>query len=1025
MKETKKILSLILACFMCLGCFMVFAWGETRDSAVLNKYEDSESHITFTYDFSTGKDIVSKYGISQQNQISISGVDDKGYVTFTALGDDPYFRFGDDHSPKGTTDKLAYAVIMYRTEAEISKGEFFTNRSDGSQWGAEGTHVLWNYKNDGYWHAAIVDAHNVWGNASDVTLYAFRFDPLASGAVNGDTIDISYIKFFEDLDYANYYALSEESRLENERSEEVALGSYVVDFGKGTNNNVFASGDGSLLMTGSGFTRFVAKDSEESCIEINNINKSNEYRYFRIAYRTESGAGRMKISALSGDVSVPSEIELISDGFWHEEIVELKINDIQSIDFLRITCMYSEGGSDNWTDILYASLFSDRKYARDYKYGSDFNTHKYIIGETDVPVLTVTSREPENPFCGGGESYGQKFVSDTPVTGIIVYNHATWGVDTNEGYFKLWKWNADYSTTSSQKPLVERELKNLKDNEDLVVTFDELPAGEYCYEVKMTSPSDKAYTGFTSKGGHHIEGAVSFRNGVVYEHPLVASYITRTSGLIDKGDEYGMNATFKYDFTRKITDTTKEFNISCTSGTSVLDICDKGYITFTVEASKTGYKEIPEITFKNFCNENISLADNILIKYRVLSKVSNCGIVVYGDDGKKYTASFKPETDAEWHFALINASELWESAENVKTLKFSFLPLDSNLSSQSENVEIDISYITFFANELAARSLAQNETIVKNGKEYAKAPIIPLDPDNISPVIVIEGEKLNVENGVRCSNSVYDYGNGYIRLVAKDNNPYFYLIKDKTHIGRYFSIKYRTSVNNVSGRVYAASSGDSPEDGDSGLNMQYIADGKWHTVILDLSEYSGYDCNTDTVNYFRYDFLVENHGNLISGDSIDVEYAAFFNSYDEAWAYVHKLPDEPRIFNVKFMVQGHLVYTLTYKEGDNSISEPTVPKLPGYSGKWEEYSLNNTDLVINAVYISEFNNEAEPLDTYYSTSEQPKESAEQETNTEESESVNSVKQKRGCKSLLAPPLFLLILMPVAVAYFTGKKKYRI
>ncbi len=156
---------------------------------------------TFSYDFTGGLDPAIH---NQDNQISFA--DGEGYVTFRAEGDDPYFRFADGCEPNVTTEKLAFAVIKYRTTAAISSGEFFTNRHSGPQWGGDRTWVKWSYKNDGQWHAVIVDTTDAWGGVTGDTLYAFRFDPLASGAKAGDTIDVAYIHFFADFEAAAAFA---------------------------------------------------------------------------------------------------------------------------------------------------------------------------------------------------------------------------------------------------------------------------------------------------------------------------------------------------------------------------------------------------------------------------------------------------------------------------------------------------------------------------------------------------------------------------------------------------------------------------------------------------------------------------------------------------------------------------------------------------------------------------------------------------------------------------------------------------
>ncbi len=159
---------------------------------------------TFSYDFSSGSSDDMR---DPNNNIDISFANGDGYATFIAEGADPYFRFADGCEPNVTTEKLAYAIIKYRTTAEISKGEIFTNRRSGPQWGGDGTHVEWSYINDGNWHVSLIDATSAWGSTQGDSLYAFRLDPLATGAKKGESIDIEFIHFFADRQSALDYAI--------------------------------------------------------------------------------------------------------------------------------------------------------------------------------------------------------------------------------------------------------------------------------------------------------------------------------------------------------------------------------------------------------------------------------------------------------------------------------------------------------------------------------------------------------------------------------------------------------------------------------------------------------------------------------------------------------------------------------------------------------------------------------------------------------------------------------------------------
>ena len=180
---------------------------------------------TFSYDFTEQiPDVKAHFGLNELMMVEVSPAATNGYVTFTATGDDPYFKFGDAHAPQGTGTDLAYVVIRYRTTAKIGKGEFFTNRSGGAHWGDAGTHVEWGYKTDGEWHNVVIDCTSAWGKAANETLYAFRLDPLASGATAGDSIDIAYIRFFANEDTARAFAASEDPSLKPK------VTTYTIDF---------------------------------------------------------------------------------------------------------------------------------------------------------------------------------------------------------------------------------------------------------------------------------------------------------------------------------------------------------------------------------------------------------------------------------------------------------------------------------------------------------------------------------------------------------------------------------------------------------------------------------------------------------------------------------------------------------------------------------------------------------------------------------------------------------------------------
>lgn len=216
----RKIISFFLSVLLLLSaCLLSLAvYAEENDA-------DEQSPCTFAYDFTEEiPDVIAHYGLTELMMVEISPAATDGYVTFTATGDDPYFKFDDAHAPRGKGTDLAYAVIKYRTTAKIGKGEFFTNRSGGAHWGDAGTHVDWSYKTDGEWHAVVIDCTTAWGKAANETLYAFRLDPLASGATAGDRIDIAFIRFYASEDDARAFAAEVDPSLKPK------VTTYKIDF---------------------------------------------------------------------------------------------------------------------------------------------------------------------------------------------------------------------------------------------------------------------------------------------------------------------------------------------------------------------------------------------------------------------------------------------------------------------------------------------------------------------------------------------------------------------------------------------------------------------------------------------------------------------------------------------------------------------------------------------------------------------------------------------------------------------------
>lgn len=193
----KKLLSLGLSVLM-IGALLA-------GSAIASFAEDAiGADPTYVYDFSAYCS-AENYDFGGLYDVTVAG-GTQGYYTFTATEDgvsanmDPQVFLP---APDVDATALSYAVILYRTESNV-RGEIFVDRTDDVIMGQFGSHVYWQYEDDGEWHLELVDASEIWGNVMDLGFRQLRFDPLAL-CEEGDSVDISYIKFFASMEDASAY----------------------------------------------------------------------------------------------------------------------------------------------------------------------------------------------------------------------------------------------------------------------------------------------------------------------------------------------------------------------------------------------------------------------------------------------------------------------------------------------------------------------------------------------------------------------------------------------------------------------------------------------------------------------------------------------------------------------------------------------------------------------------------------------------------------------------------------------------
>lgn len=292
----------------------------------------------------------------------------------------------------------------------------------------------------------------------------------------------------------------------------------------------------------------------------------------------------------------------------------------------------------------------------------------------------------------------------------------------------------------------------------------------------------------------------------------------------------------------------------------------------------------------------------------------------------------------------------WNSTERLIRINIGDIDYDGEVALSISTTDGNIAVITKLSFANYATEKVKGKYIYDETLTYVASPKTPVNPHTLKPVYIVDGEALNTNGGQRVEDAVYDYEKGCIRYTATDNDPNSTsnLVPAGTQIGRYLVVKYRTETP-ASGECFTgvgagASGGSNVPFGD------YEADGQWHYKVVDLSRSGDMD-GTYVVNHFRNDFVQG------GGQWLEVEYYAFFNTVEEAEYYashdMHVLPQPPKYFTATFVADGEVVGTIEFKEGTTKLTGiPKVPAKEGYTGAWEEYTLADADITINAVYTA-------------------------------------------------------------------------
>lgn len=116
--------------------------------------------------------------------------------------------------------------------------------------------------------------------------------------------------------------------------------------------------------------------------------------------------------------------------------------------------------------------------------------------------------------------------------------------------------------------------------------------------------------------------------------------------------------------------------------------------------------------------------------------------------------------------------------------------------------------------------------------------------------------------------------------------------------------------------------------------------------------------NFESIGHTYLDWYVAQPATF-EADGIERRDCAYCDGYDER--IIPKL--ESDVFTATFVAGGEVIATVDFPKGTTEIAEPKVPAKDRYIGEWEEYTLADADITINAVYTLIKSEDASEIET--------------------------------------------------------------
>ncbi|MBE6746353.1 MAG: VWA domain-containing protein [Ruminococcaceae bacterium] len=116
--------------------------------------------------------------------------------------------------------------------------------------------------------------------------------------------------------------------------------------------------------------------------------------------------------------------------------------------------------------------------------------------------------------------------------------------------------------------------------------------------------------------------------------------------------------------------------------------------------------------------------------------------------------------------------------------------------------------------------------------------------------------------------------------------------------------------------------------------------------------------NFESIGHTYLDWYVAQPATF-EANGIERRDCAYCDGYDER--IIPKL--ESDVFTATFVAGGEVIATVDFPKGTTEIAEPKVPAKDRYIGEWEEYTLADADITINAVYTLIKSEDASEIET--------------------------------------------------------------